>query len=249
MQLEQLVKQNILKYPRSYKSISYKMSRLRVLDYIFFVGGNGLSLAYTKDPSKGGYIVEPRYKKNGERKFDKPYSTKIKKSLVIPEDFFQKDIEENIGIGFSDNEITQNFLKYFTNLNTFKFIESTLDIYNIITDWEFLQPDWRQGLTDLIEYSLEYYSTEDLYKTNIYYPGSSTCKFFIKELYNKFLKEPVNLLELRKYEGLEIKNELPTLEEITLKYVERWNRIQAASILKCKEYLDKYKNKTNDTEI
>lgn len=76
MKLEDYVKQSIVAYPILYLDKTYELSRLKVLNQIFLVLGNGMEWAWTKDPSKGGYMVDPVVKKvKGEwiRQHDLPY--------------------------------------------------------------------------------------------------------------------------------------------------------------------------------
>lgn len=93
MKLEDYVRKSIWEYPSLYKDVDYAKSRLKVLNQVFFTLGNGLELAHTKDPEKGGYYVHPRSREvNGDwvRCLDKPYG-KVG-FPPLPADFFDVPI-------------------------------------------------------------------------------------------------------------------------------------------------------------
>lgn len=76
MKLDDFIKDRISKYPYLYAYSTYEISRLEILNYLFFVIGNGMEWAKTRSKKSGGYLVIDRFKeKNGEyvRIMDQPY--------------------------------------------------------------------------------------------------------------------------------------------------------------------------------
>lgn len=76
MYWESYVKECIAKYPLLYKTSDYWRSEHLVANHVFLTLGNGLEWAHVKNPKRGGFLVEPRYRKyRGEyvRIYDKPY--------------------------------------------------------------------------------------------------------------------------------------------------------------------------------
>lgn len=76
MTVDDHVAQCIATYPTLFLLGTYEASKIKVLEQAFIVLGNGYEWAYTKDPTKGGYLIEPKSKKvKGEwvRKYDEPY--------------------------------------------------------------------------------------------------------------------------------------------------------------------------------
>ena len=95
MKISDYISKIIQEYPSLYKYKNYEESKLRVLDHVFFTIGNGLEMAETEDKAKGGYIVEPKFKRiKGEdehiRIKDKPYGKE--KYRPIQEEYFKYDI-------------------------------------------------------------------------------------------------------------------------------------------------------------
>ena len=108
MKLKDFVAKNIWEYPSLFKDVDYEKSEIKVLCQVFFTCGNGMELAHTKDPKKGGYYVSPNnYMRNGEwvRKFDKPYGAE--KFPELPADFFKYPIYY-ISQGFNGRDANES---------------------------------------------------------------------------------------------------------------------------------------------
>ena len=82
MKLEARISKSIYEYPDLYKCETYEQSRLKVLEHIFITLGNGFRFANTKDPQKGGYLLDIRSKH-----FDPPYGKE--KFATLSDDFFK----------------------------------------------------------------------------------------------------------------------------------------------------------------
>ena len=92
MKIKDFISRSIQNYPTLYKSDNYFNSKLKVLSHIFFSIGNGYEVAETNTPEEGGYVVEPKCKRNKEtddwdRIKDKPYGKDKYKKL--PKDYFE----------------------------------------------------------------------------------------------------------------------------------------------------------------
>ena len=92
MKVADFISKTIQEHPLFYKDIDYEKSKLKVLNTVFFNYGTGLELADTESPGQGGYIVEPKYKKDKKigdyvRVKDKPYGKDKYKS--IPDGYFE----------------------------------------------------------------------------------------------------------------------------------------------------------------
>lgn len=93
MKLEDFVAKSIYEFPTLYKDVDYQKSRLKVLGHVFLTCGNGFDLAYTKDPSKGGYYTYAKHRKRKLeylRCYDAPYGKD--KFPALPDDFFDVPI-------------------------------------------------------------------------------------------------------------------------------------------------------------
>src|SRR6478735_6322400 len=79
MKLIDSIKEMFLQYPSIY-SKDFDIIKHTVCHQMFITLGNGYKWAYTKDPKKGGYLIEPKYKILKEdyiRKIDMPYGKKV----------------------------------------------------------------------------------------------------------------------------------------------------------------------------
>ena len=98
MKLEDYIKRSISEYPSLYAGVDYESSRLKVLEQIFLVNGNGIEWANTGNPKTGGYAVDPQYvRRKGEwhRLKDKPYGKEVYDGPDIDR-FFNEDWVEAV---------------------------------------------------------------------------------------------------------------------------------------------------------
>lgn len=178
MKISDYIAKSIMKYPSLYKSVDYEQSKLKVLNYIFFVSAS--EVADTGDESTGGYVVEPRYMEdiNGDyiRLKDEPYGLETHPEL--PEDYFQTKIYETRDYG-----VIEQFSKYqFKPYPFSKGFSLACDVY--YEDVK-LQQDWMVELVFLCKETLKFFNSDEDVKRDVYHPDNkngcgATIEFFTK---------------------------------------------------------------------
>ena len=220
MKIKDYISKSIQGCPVLFKDIDYEKSKLKVLDQIFFIIGNGLKFAETKNKNKeeGGYLVIPKYIDDGynyKRLKDKPYGQiKFKE---IPEDYFESTIyyvgadESLIETYYQENMYgnddvyfrcdTKNILsepkvRIAENIEDFtpSPIYDDCIFYQIYYNNTFLQDDWLQELIILCKRTLDYYNDENQYKNNRMYGTEYWHDFRERQInfLSKFLDEYKN---------------------------------------------------------
>lgn len=109
MKVVDSVKKSFLLYPSLYARKTFDDVKFDVLHHELVVLGNGIEWAHTKDPNKGGYLVEPKsrkYRGEWERIYDQPYG-KFKVDIDI-EPYLENEIYQLREI---DHERTKESLK------------------------------------------------------------------------------------------------------------------------------------------
>lgn len=193
-----------------FEDIDYEKSKLKVLCHIFFTIGNGLEMAETDNPNEGGYVVEPKYKKDKKtgdwiRVKDKPYGKE--KYKPIPTGYFESIVyyahanykpietlyrkgkygEDKIFFRYDKKEgieLNQPQLYKAESLHPFSpypFSKDFSIVCDVFYNDIFLQDDWMQELVALCKRTLEYFNDENQYKKHIYYPTKQDLKSFQKD--------------------------------------------------------------------
>ena len=221
MKIKDFISKSIQTYPSLYKSENYEKSKLKVLDHIFFTIGNGLELAWTENPIDGGFVVEPKSKKNKktdewERLYDKPYGQETFK--VLPESYFEdvvfyitaenkaleitskKDLYGGYGcLARFDNKTGND--KYFSpklveakcnNLfSPYPFSKGFSIGCDIFYEKLFIQNDWKDELVFLCQKTLDFFEEESQYKIDCYYPDEKSINRHVQYFKDTFIKEGV----------------------------------------------------------
>jgi hypothetical protein len=169
MKIEHFIAKTIMEYPTLYKSEDYEQSKLKVLDDIFFVIGNGLKFADTGDEKTGGYIIEPDYKKkrNGDyvRLLDKPYG--VVTHPPLPENYFETKIYETHI--YEGREITREQCANY-DFSPYPFGRDCSKACIVYDEDIKLQPDWMAELVYLCKVTLDFFSSDEKVKVYTYYP-------------------------------------------------------------------------------
>lgn len=229
MKIKDYIIDNLQKYPPIFfEDSNYESCKLPILDHIFFTIGNGLELAQTEIESEGGYIVEPKYKRNKEgdyvRKNDKPYG-KVK-SKPLPKDFFKPD---PLSIKFKGSDFSPYPISNYSIVSEI--------YYNDL----FLQPDWMEELIFLCKRTLTYFNNQEEYENHTYYPSKTYVNNDLTYFQERFKKEGINgVKELRKIWGYEKKDTVPDLTEVREHKVKNWNKFKNEQIKFLKRFLKKF---------
>lgn len=222
MKLKDYVLQNIYNYPTLFLAETYEESRLLVLHQCFLVLGNGVEWAHTKNLSNGGYIVYPKYRKFNDdwvRVYDKQYG----------KEKFDFDFNDLIGHGITEflepydhdyhekrspelkKIINESKQKSILNGKFFNKIESAPYPFSA-EHWPFqeiksgavklsdLKPDWREGMVDIFNWALEFFTDTQKYCADEYFtpPGSGFKESIEKSEYSKNWKKILNAYEVEK---------------------------------------------------
>lgn len=271
MKIKDYISKTIQKYPLLYKDVDYEKSKLKVLCNIFFTNGNGLEIADTENTKEGGYIVEPKYKRDKEtgdwiRKKDKPYGKEKYRS--IPGGYFESTVyyitlrespietihkkekyaSDAIYLRYDkklDDESRRPELRKAENLNPFSpypFTRGSSIACDVLYDGVFLQEDWMQELIILCKRTLEYFNDENQYKNNSYYPTENKIKQDLNYFKYEFSQEGVKgVIDLRKIWGYEEKEDLPDYTEVEGKKKSDWEKFHKEKLEFLTEFLSKHK--------
>lgn len=264
MKIKDFISKSIQEYPSLYKDVDYEKSKLKVLNHVFFVYGNGLELADTGNPDNCGYVVEPKHKYNKKedgykRLKDKPYGED--KYKPIPEGYFDSVVYyvhaseyplEIIKLDFdrtyyrySKDVLKSDFsqpklykAQSFETFSPYPFCEYSI-IHDVYEGFK-LEQDWLDELIILCERTLEYFNDRDQYIKNSYYPSeyqiNSNLKHFEKEKRDFGSK---GIIRLRKLWGYEESDIIPTYDEITNRKYNIWEQYRNDKI----DYLTKFLSK------
>jgi len=266
MKVSDFISQSIQTYPSLYKDVDYERSKLKVLCHTFFTIGNGMEMAETEDPKQGGYVVEPKHKKNEdgdwERVLDKPYGKERYKKL--PKDYFESVIFYVYGSrnpieitkkGRNDvyfrydkkvaNEIFPPSLYKAESLYEFSpypFSENYSLACKVYYENLFLQDDWMKELVFLCKRTLEYFNDENQYKNDSRYP-SKNSRMTSGQFKSTFEVEGAKgVRNLRKLWGYDISDEVPTEDEINRRSQKVWEDFRKKQINFLTLFLKKFGN-------
>jgi hypothetical protein len=262
MKIKDFISKNIQEYPTLFKDADYEKSKLKVLDHTFFVIGNGLDFADTENPNEGGYIVDSKYKFNEktyeyDRIKDKPYGQEKYKDF--PKDYFESDVyyvsfseplldmvhkkeslnKDRIYLRYKRNDGEPNI--YLAN-STYEFKpypfskEYSLGC-RVLNEGLFLQDDWMEELIFLCKKTLEFFNNESQYKRDAYYPNENDYQKDLRHFETKYQEKGVEgIKHLRDIWGYEIKETIPTIEEIKERKQQVWIKYYNNQV----EFLTKY---------
>lgn len=230
MKISDYISKTIQEYHTLYKDVDYEQSKLKVLNHIFFVIGNGLELADTENPAEGGYVVDPIYERDNDdddefiRINDEPYG-EIKYGK-IPDGYFESGSTNSYP--FSPYPISKKYSI----------------VCNVLYDNVFLQDDWMAELVILCRRALEYYTDESQFKNNLYYPSDVRIRIEVADFQRKMKKSGIEeVIKLREIWGYEPNDSVPEYSEVESRKIQIWNTFHKEQISILTEFLEKFGNK------
>ena len=178
--LNNVVNYCITDFPVLFKDVNYEKSRIKVLDHLFIVIGNGYEWARPNNHSEGGYLTEPDYVEVEEvaytttvRAADAGYDPH-EKPIEIPDNYF----ELTIHINTEDEDINGYTISRQLVLGAKEeyrpYEISEYSGISMIPDN--VKPDWLEGANDIANRILEFYSTESQYINHRRYPTEKLIK-------------------------------------------------------------------------
>lgn len=271
MKIADFISRAIQEYPSLYKDTNYEKSKMKVLDHVFFTNGNGLAMAKPGEGEEGGYVVDPKYKKNKvtdewERSKDKPYGKE--KYRKLPADYFDSVVYYVYG---SDRQLDTVYKKNaYGDAIYFRYPKKSDDVnreprvykaesigpfspypfsegYSLACDvfykGTFLQEDWMKELVPLCERTLEYFNNPEEYKENVYFPSVNKINKDLRYFNERFDKDGAKgVKDLRKIWGYENKETVPDYEEIEKRKNKSWEKFHKGQLKFLTGFLEKYKN-------
>lgn len=267
MKIKDFISRSIQEYPLLYKNIDYEKSKLKVLSHIFFTNGNGMEMAKTDNEKEGGYVVNPKYKKDkfGDyiRVKDKPYGKD--KFKAIPDSYFDdivyyvSSMDRPLEVTYKKGGEDKIYFRYDKKVEEGVFKPSLYEAkstrsfspypiskgfciaLNIFFDNLFLQDDWIQELIILSEETLKYFKDENRYIENCYYPTETKIKSDVKRFEEIFKKEGINgLNKLQKIWGYTVKDTVPDYAEVEKRKNKSWKNFHKEQIKFLNMILEKY---------
>ena len=270
MKVQDFISKSIQEYPFLYKDVDYEKSKVKVLSQIFFTIGNGLEMAATDNPQEGGYVVEPKYKRNKKtngwnRIKDKPYSKE--KYKPIPNGYFDSVVyyvyscEHPLEVVYRkseynddeflfryDKKVDEKFRepKFYKaeslhKFHPYPFSKNFSIACDVFYNNIFLQDDWMQELIFLCERTLLFFNDEAEYKNDCYYPSEKSIKKDLNCFNERFKKEGLKgLNDLQKSWGYKIKDSVPSYEEIEITKNKSWEYYLNKQRLFLTDFLKKY---------
>ena len=265
MKIKDYVSREIQTYPSLYKSENYEISKLKVLSKAFFLGTAHSTLAWTENPTNGGYIVTCHFRKNKKtnewvRVFDKPYGQEKFKEL--PDSYFEDRI---FYVNYQDKAkeifIDKRDFSPYNCLITFNKIEHrrppmlieakcnlnfTPDSINkdysavckILYAKLFLQDDWKEALSFLCQKSLDFFENETQYKSDFCYPTEKLINREIRYFNDAYVRQGAEgVVILRKSFGYNDSDILPNFQEIETRKWQSFENHKNKQIEFLKEFL------------
>jgi hypothetical protein len=180
MTLESAVNLALLEYPSIYLCETYKDSRILVLEHLFLVLGNGYDWAKTQDKSEGGYLIRIEDLQKTKSKFDPPYNSqtvtkksqsyllknyyKHEKDLLKKSEFYTNTYKEEL-LKYLEQEESVNKYPNEINLGSKGSLRIRNELYPFSwryshiksADLEYLKPDWKVGMIEIVDYALNYF--------------------------------------------------------------------------------------------
>ncbi len=173
MTVKDTVNRSILRYPTLYlDKKSYENAKFWVLHQYFIVLGNGIEWANTKDPKKGGYLLEmgegthKKVNDEWERMYDKPYG-----KVTIGEDVEQYFTKKVYKLSVIDHEGTKKWAKIMKPLKS--------------TTHGHIQPDFSNRNDENLKKRVFLKNEFDLLPHNTLLPGTKyneSYKYFLHEV-------------------------------------------------------------------
>lgn len=228
MKIKDFISKSIQEYPLLYKDVNYEKSKLKVLDQLFFVSGNGMGWADTEKPEEGGYLCQSKFKFDKKsdtwiKLKDKPYGKE--KYKKIPNDYFEHCVFYVSGNPFvtmrkgkkevllryklRDVEMLPPRLIIAESKHSFKpypFDERKLAW--ALDKSQFIQPDWLQEFIYLCNFTLNYFNDENQYVNHYHYPTQWQSGHAIKSnpnLVQTHIKHnPIQQWEKFRFEQIEL---------------------------------------------
>ena len=229
MKVKDYISQSIQKFPSLFKDVDYEKSKLKVLEHVFFTIGNGLDLAETNIPKKGGYVVEAKHKterKTGNyvRVKDRPYG---------------KETYDSLPVNYFDDKSHSRFMSPFSPYPFSKGYSLVCDVF--YNDDAFLQDDWMEECVILCKRTLEYFNDESQYNRNSNFPSESLISSDAHYFKERFDKDGLKGLNgLQKTWGYEVKDSVPDYEEVQAKKNKSWDKFHERQIDFLTKFLTKY---------
>lgn len=180
MTVHNYIVDSLINLPSLYKDVDWEKSKMKILNHVFLVIGNGVEIAISKNGSQG-YFTKPNFYKKGEthiRKLDKNYNNKS--NLKLPKNFFDRKVYyvsctyEKLGsrdkywIQSEDNHNEDFHQKYLLPKpveanSTYDFQPYPISEYSAVIKCVknnvFLQDDWKQAGIDLCHHVIDYYES------------------------------------------------------------------------------------------
>ncbi len=177
MKLNNLVEDLIYNYPSLFRSINYKTSRLRVLNHLFLVIGNGYEWDVTKRflEDKNSNLIRSPYLDKIYFKRDLYFTNINELILNLIKDRYHYKIDNNIYFECESSKIeeinnnasnsSEIILKAQSNdkpLIPYSVFDSSYisEIYKC----SYLNEEWLKGAIDICEYALNFYRDEEQFK-------------------------------------------------------------------------------------
>ena len=114
----------------------------------------------------------------------------------------------------------------------------------VFYDGIFLQEDWMNELIILCRRTLEYFTDEEQYKNDSYYPTERSIKYdvnYFKERFERGGMAAVN--DLQKTWQYEVKDTLPDYDEVKARKNDSWTKFHAKQLKFLNEFLEKFDKK------
>ena len=269
MKVSDYISKSIQEYPSLYKDVDYEKSKLKVLCQAFFTIGNGLEFADTENTLEGGYVVDPKMKKDkrGEwiRIKDKPYGTEKYKPL--PEGYFDSVVyyvyaaarpldtiykkdkyDDNILFRYSKKVATQEFMEpklykaeSLYPFHPYPFSKDFSLACDVYYKNIFLQEDWMKELIFLCKRTLEFFIDPEQYKLDSYYPSEASIIKDFKYFQETFKRDGAKgVKNLRKTWVYSPSGECPTMEEVYARKKEAFDNYHKRQISFLKKFLKKF---------
>ena len=225
-------------------------------------------MAETEDPKEGGYVVEPKHKKDKNddwiRIKDKSYGKE--KYKPIPKGYFESivyyvqasdrpietiykkdEYDDRVHFRYDkrvDTEFREPKLYKAESLHSFSpypFDKNCSIVGQVFYKNIFLHDDWMQELILLCKRTLEYFNDENQYKNNSYFNTENRVKQDLRYFKETFDKEGLKgLKDLRKIWGYEKKETLPDRAEIEIRHKNGWEKFHKNNLKFLKDFLKRY---------
>lgn len=160
MTLDDTIRKCIFEYPSLYKDVSMQKSRIKVLDHLFLVIGNGFEwhdgylYATSNEDVRTGKIKMVKPKKYGKEKFDKKLDEKYFATPIYREFHHHPDLMKLIKADpkFSDLALMEEISLYVPTPYP------VCEFSAIVTAPDNIRADWLAGAIEAAEWALSFYT-------------------------------------------------------------------------------------------